>query len=68
MKEFLKKIFERAQKLPTRTHFEQLSERFGVENPAVLFFECAPRIRELVFLKILTYKPKKVSEVKKTAN
>ena len=46
------------QKLPT--HFEQFSEKFGLENPDVLFFECAPRIRELIFLKI--------SELKKTAN
>ena len=56
------------QKLPTRTHFEQLSERFRVDKPAVSFFDFAPRIRELILLEILTYKPKKIYEAKKTAN
>jgi len=41
---------------------------FGEENPAVSFFEFAPQIRELILLKILTYKPKKIYEAKKTAN
>ena len=40
----------------------------GEENPAVTFFEFAPRIRELILLKILTYKPKKIYEAKKAAN
>ena len=38
---------------------------FGIENPDVSFFECAPWIRELVFLKFFTYKPKKVSRLKR---
>ena len=45
-----------------KTHFEHFSGRFGVENPAVSIFECAPQIPELVFLKILTYEPKKFSK------
>ena len=40
----------------------------GEENLVVSFFECAPRNRGVVFLNILTYKPKKVYEAKKTAN
>ena len=40
----------------------------GEENPVVSFFEFAPRNRELILLKILTYKPKKVYEAKKAAN
>ena len=40
----------------------------GEENPVVSFFEFAPQNRELILLKIFTYKPKKVYEAKKAAN
>ena len=40
----------------------------GEENPVISFFECAPRNRGVIFLNILTYKPKKVYEAKKAAN
>ena len=40
----------------------------GEENPVVSFYECAPRNQGIVFLNILTYKPKKVYEAKKAAN
>ena len=47
--------------LPILNNFQR---GLGEENPAVSFFEFAPRIRELILLKILTYKPKKIYEAK----
>ena len=44
--------------------FNNFQRGLGEENPAVSFFEFAPRIRELILLKILTYKTKKIYEAK----
>ena len=37
----------------------------GEENPVVSFYECAPRNQGIVFLNILTYKPKKFMKQKR---